>query len=38
MTLAGFTFSTKEKDSGISIGGMDMYTPLCLKHYLGILN
>jgi thymidine kinase len=38
MTLAGFTFSTKEKDSVISIGGMDMYTPLCLKHYLGILN
>ena len=37
MTPAGFTYASKSKESVISIGGLEMYKPLCFKHYLDLM-
>lgn len=33
MVPAGFTYSSKKKDSVVCIGGLDLYMPLCMMHY-----
>lgn len=34
MVHAGFTHSNKIKENVVCIGGLDIYQPLCLKHYM----
>jgi thymidine kinase len=34
MSPAGFTFAEVPKESVVKIGGLDMYRPLCYKHFL----
>lgn len=34
MTPAGFTYCEQLKESVVTIGGLDIYKPLCLRHYL----
>lgn len=34
MIPAGFTYANVKKESVVAVGGLDMYEPLCLEHYL----